>query len=288
MLFIVGLVVVFACVLGAYAVHGGHLGVLWQPGEFVIIFGAAIGATVIGSPMPLLKSLGGAFGTLVAGSPYQKKEPYMQLMGFFFELAKTMRTKGIKDVEQQIDHPHESVLFKKYPMMMKDHHLEAFICDNIRLIVMGSGAPHQLDELMDGELEIHHKERHALFGIFQGMADGMPALGIVAAVLGVIHTMGSITEPPEVLGHLIGAALVGTFSGVLLAYGVVGPMGKNLENAYAAEAAFYACVKVSILNFARQISPQMIVEFTRKAMPNDVKPSFAEAEEYITKTTAAG
>ncbi len=281
MLFIIGLIVVVTCVLVPYYLHGGHLGVLWQPAEFVIIFGAAIGAMIIASPMNVLKGLGGGFGILVAGSPFAKKEAYLQVLGFFFELSKLMRTKGIKEVEQQIDHPHESALFQKYPLIGKDHHVEQFICDNVRLIVMGSGNPNTLDELMDEELHQHHTERAAIYGAMSSMADGMPALGIVAAVLGVIHTMGSITEPPEVLGHLIGAALVGTFSGVLLSYGVVAPMAKNMEFGYAAEAAYYKCIKVAILNFARQTSPQMLAEFVRKHMPGDVKPSFQEAEEYL-------
>lgn len=281
MLFLIGTVFVIVCVLVPYALHGGHLGVLWQPAEFVIIFGAAIGAFIIGSPMTVIKGVGGGMKVMIAGVPYTKKQAYLELIGFFFELSKMMRAKGIKEVEQQIDHPHESALFQKYPTISKDHHVEQFICDNIRLIVMGSGAPHQLDELMDEELHQHHTERAAIYGAVSSMADGMPALGIVAAVLGVIHTMGSITEPPEVLGHLIGAALVGTFSGVLLSYGFVAPMAKNIEMAYGAEGAFYKCVKVAILNFARQISPQMIAEFTRKHIPNDVKPSFNEVEEYL-------
>ena len=281
MLFGIGAIVVFACVFGAYYVHGGHLPVLWQPSEFVIIIGAAVGAFIIGSPMAVIKGVGSGFGVMLKGTPYLSKQPYLELMGFFFELSKLMRTKGIKEVEQQIDHPHESALFQKYPSIGADHHVEQFICDNIRLIVMGSGNPNQLDELMDEELHIHHTERAAVYGAVQTMADGMPALGIVAAVLGVIHTMGSITEPPEVLGHLIGAALVGTFCGVLFSYGFIAPMGKNLENAYAAEAAYYKCAKIAILNFARQISPQMLAEFTRKHIPGAVKPSFSEAEEYL-------
>ncbi len=281
MLFLIGFVIVVGCVMGGYAAAGGHMGVLWQPFEFIIIIGAAIGGLVIGSPGPVLKGLGGGFKVLLTGLPYQKKGPYMELLGFFFELSKMMRTKGIKEVEQHIDHPHDSSLFQKYPSLMKDHHVESFLCDNIRLIVMGSGMPNQLEELMDEELHVHHTERAAIVGAMQGMADGMPALGIVAAVLGVIHTMGSITEPPEVLGHLIGAALVGTFSGVLIAYGFIGPMGKNMENAYASEAAFYLCMKIAILNFARQLSPQIIVEFTRKHMPASVRPSFQQSEEYL-------
>lgn len=288
MLFIIGLIVVIACVIGGYVMNNGHLGVLWQPTEFIIIIGAAVGGTIIGTPTAMLKQLGFAFKILLSGTPYSNKKAFLDLIGFFFELSKAMRSKGIKEVEQHIDHPHESALFSKYPTLHKDHHVEAFICDNVRLIVMGSGMPNQLDELMDEEIHIHHTERAALMGIFQTMADGMPALGIVAAVLGVIHTMGSITEPPEILGHLIGAALVGTFSGVLIAYGVVGPMSKNLEGAFAAEAAFYMCTKVAIVNFARQLSPQMIAEFTRKHMPSSVRPSFQEAEEYLNSIGTGG
>lgn len=287
MFFLIGMVVVIGCVIGGYTMNNGHLAVLWQPTEFIIIIGAAVGGTIIGSPPAVLKGLGGAFKMLLSGTPYSKKPAYMELMGFFFELSKLMRSKGIKEVEQQIDHPHDSALFQKYPAIAKDHHVEAFICDNVRLIVMGSGTPNQLEELMDEELAIHHHERAGLSGAFTTMADGMPALGIVAAVLGVIHTMGSITEPPEILGHLIGAALVGTFSGVLIAYGFVGPMAKNLEAAYAAEAAFYTCAKVAILNFARQLSPQMIAEYTRKHMPAAVRPSFQESEEYLNSLNAS-
>lgn len=281
MLFVIGFIVVVGCVLGAYAAYGGHLAVLWQPAEFIIIGGAATGAMIIGSPMWVLKGVGVGFGVLFKGVPHSKKPAYLEILGFFYELSKLMRTKGIKEVEQQIDHPHESALFQRYPTIAGDHHLTDFICDNIRLIVMGSGNPAQLDELMDEELHNHHTERAQIYGAFQNMADGMPALGIVAAVLGVIHTMGSITEPPEILGHLIGAALVGTFCGVLFSYGFIAPMGKNLEAAYGYEGAYYKCVKVAILNFARQLSPQVLVEYTRKHMPGDMKPTFQEAEEYI-------
>lgn len=154
MLFIIGFLIVCGCVAGGYLGAGGHFGVLWQPFEFIIIIGAAIGGLVIGSTGPILKGLGGGMKILLTGVPYQKKGPYMELLGFFFELSKMMRTKGIKEVEQHIDHPHDSALFQKYPSLMKDHHVEAFICDNVRLIVMGSGMPNQLEELMDEELHL--------------------------------------------------------------------------------------------------------------------------------------
>lgn len=288
MLFIIGLVLGLGSVVAGYLMHHGKLSVLWQPSEFIIIGGAAIGAFIIANPGHVLKACGGGFKVLLTGLPYHKKDTYMQIMGFFFELSKAMRTKGIKEVEQHIDHPHDSALFKKYPALTADHHVEAFICDNVRLIVMGSGLPNQLDELMDEEIHLHHTERHGIVNAFNNMADGMPALGIVAAVLGVIVTMGSITEPPEILGKLIGAALVGTFFGVLMSYGVIGPMAKNMEAQYAGEHAFYVCLKVAIVNFARQLSPQIICEFTRKQMPGNVRPSFQEAEEYLNKIGAGG
>lgn len=281
MLFIIGAIFVIACVLGGYIMHHGNLAVLWQPSEVIIIIGAAVGAFIIANPMHVIKGVGSAMGGVVGGSVFQKKDAYMQLVGFFFELSKMMRTKGIKEVEQQIDHPHESQLFQRYPLLTKDHHVEQFICDNVRLIVMGSGNPMQLDELMDEEIHNHHTERAAIAGAVQAMGDGMPALGIVAAVLGVIITMGSITEPPEVLGKLIGAALVGTFLGVLVAYGYINPLAKNMENLFAAEHSFYLCTKAAILNFARQLSPQVIAEYTRKGMPGNVRPSFGEMEEYL-------
>jgi chemotaxis protein MotA len=281
MLFIIGAVFVIACVLGGYVMHHGNLAVLWQPSEVIIIIGAAVGAFIIANPMHVIKAVGSTMGVVVSGSIFQKKEAFIQLVGFFFELSKMMRTKGIKEVEQQIDHPHESQLFQKYPLLTKDHHVEQFICDNIRLIVMGAANPMQLDELMDEEIHNHHTERALISGAVQAMGDGMPALGIVAAVLGVIITMGSITEPPEVLGKLIGAALVGTFLGVLVAYGYINPLSKNMENIFAAEHSFYLCIKVAILSFARQLSPQVIAEYTRKHMPGNVRPSFSELEEYL-------
>lgn len=281
MLFLIGAVFVISCVLTGYVMHHGDLAVLWQPTEFIIIIGAAIGGFIIANPMHVIKGTGGAMKYVIAGHPLAKKTAYMELVGFFFELSKLMRTKGIKEVETHIDHPHDSALFQKYPSLMKDHHLEQFICDNVRLIVMGSGNPHQLDELMDEEMHVHHTERHAQMGSIQAMGDAMPALGIVAAVLGVIVTMGSIDQPPAILGKLIGAALVGTFLGVLVAYGYLNPLAKNLEAIFAAEHNYYACTKVAILNFARQLSPQLIAEFTRKSMPGNVKPSFQEMEEYL-------
>jgi chemotaxis protein MotA len=281
MLFIIGAVFVISCVLGGYIMHHGDLKVLWQPSEVVIIIGAAIGAFIIANPMHVIKGVGGAMKLVLAGTPVAKKDAYMQLIGFFYELSKAMRTKGIKEVEQHIDHPHESALFQKYPLLMKDHHVEQFICDNVRLIVMGASNPAQLDELMDEEIHNHHTERHVIMGAIQGMGDGMPALGIVAAVLGVIVTMGSIDQPPTVLGKLIGAALVGTFLGVLVAYGYLNPLAKNMESIFDAEHRFYLCTKVAILNFARQTSPQMIAEYVRKHVPGSLKPSFQEVEEYL-------
>ncbi len=208
---IVGSIIVILCVFGGYAAMGGKLGVLWQPFEFVIILGAAIGAFVIGNPGPVLKAVPSMFGTLMKGPKY-KQEDYVELLGMQYSLYKLIKQKGMLAIEQHIENPHDSSLFNAFPSFANNHHAVEFVCDYMRMLTMGANNVHEIDALMDEELETHHQEQERIVGAMQSIADGTPALGIVAAVLGVIKTMGSITEPPEVLGHLIGGALVGTSS----------------------------------------------------------------------------
>lgn len=285
MLFIVGTLIVIGCVIGGYMAGGGHLDVLWQPLEFLIIFGAGIGGFVIANPMPIIKGTLKGFGLLIKGSPYtpQRYEELLTMMGAFFKLV---RTKGVLAVESHIENPHESTFFEKYPGFYKDHHAVEFFCDYMRLISLGTTDPNMMEDLLNAELEAHHKEMHQVSGAVATIADGMPALGIVAAVLGVIHTMGSITEPPEILGHLIGAALVGTFSGVLIAYGFVGPMAKSMENTFDAEGRYYDCIKQGIMGYLNNQSPVIIVELARKTLFHDVRPGFAQMEEAMANAPA--
>ena len=239
MLFIVGLLIVFGSVIGGYLGGGGHMAVLFQPFELVIIFGAALGSFVIANPLPVVIGTLKSMGPLLKGSSL-KKESYIELLSMLFAVFKLAKTKGDLALESHIDNPEESALFGAYPGFVNNHHAVEFICDNLRIFTLGGGNPHELEAIMDVEQEAMHAERHAVTAAVTTVSDAMPALGIVAAVLGVIHTMGSIAEPPEVLGHLIGAALVGTFSGILFAYGMVGPIAKSLESTFAAEAAYAA------------------------------------------------
>jgi len=274
---IIGVIVVFACVFGGYSAMGGHVEVLWQPFEFVIILGAAIGAFIIGNTGPVLKAVPSMFGTLIKG-PKFNKAAYVELLGVQFAMYKLIQQKGILGIEPHIEDPHNSTLFNAFPSFAKNHHAVEFVCDYMRMVTMGSNNVHEMDALMDEELETHHQEQERIVSSMQSIADGNPALGIVAAVLGVIKTMGAITEPPEVLGHLIGGALVGTFFGVFVAYGFFGPMAQSLKNIFEAESKYYLSLKVGLLAHIGGQPPVMAVEFARKALMSEVRPTFAEVE----------
>lgn len=274
----IGCLVVVACVLTGYMAVGGHLDVLWQPFEFLIIIGAAIGAFITSNPLPVLKGVGAGLGAAAKGPPF-KKADYLELLSMLFAVFKLAKSKGNLALEQHIENPGESTLFKQFPGVAKNHHAVEFICDYLRLVTLGTENVHEMEALIDSELETHHNEKHRIAAAVQNMADGTPALGIVAAVLGVIHTMGSITEPPAVLGHLIGGALVGTFVGVLLAYGFIGPVANAMNAAFNAEAKYLECIKAGLLAHIAGHPPAVSVEFARKALLSDVRPDFKELEE---------
>ena len=278
MLVIVGAIIVIVSVIGGYAIPGGHLGVLFQPYEFLIILGAAIGAFLTSNTKTILAGVGKSFGRMLKG-PKHKKDGFGELLSLLHQLFKLAKSKGNLALEQHIENPSESNLFEQFPLVLADHHAMDFLCDYLRLLTMGSENPHELEALMDQDLETHHHEETAVAGALNAMGDGLPALGIVAAVLGVIHTMGSITEPPEVLGHLIGAALVGTFFGILMSYGFVAPMASALTNIIEADSKFFQCMKAGMLAHVAGHPPVISVEFARKILPSDVRPSFAELEE---------
>ena len=241
MFFIIGVVIVIGSILGGYMPHG-DLAVLYQPLEVLIILGSAIGAFVISNPSTVVIGTLKQCSRLLKGSPY-KKDNYIDLLTMMYSLFKLAKSKGALALEPHIENPEESTLFQQYPKFLNNRHAVEFLCDSLRLITMGSENPHQLAEMMDEDIETLAHEAESVAHAVTTMSDGLPAFGIVAAVLGVIVTMGSITEPPEVLGALIGGALVGTFLGILMAYGFVGPMGKNLENYSAAEMKYFHCLK---------------------------------------------
>ena len=275
---IVGILVVFLCVFGGYSAMGGHLEVLWQPFEYVIILGAAIGAYVIANSGAVLKQTGSIFGTLFKGPKYNKAA-YVELLGMQFSMYKLIQSKGILALEQHIENPHDSTLFNRFPNFAKNHHAVEFVCDYMRMVTLGANNVHEIEALMDEELETHHQEQERLVSAVQALADGTPALGIVAAVLGVIKTMGAISEPPEVLGHLIGGALVGTFFGVFVAYGFFGPFAQSLKSKFESESKYFLSLKTGLLAHISGQVPVMAVEFARKALLSEDRPSFAEVDE---------
>ncbi|WP_108459936.1 flagellar motor stator protein MotA [Devosia naphthalenivorans] len=283
---LVGILIVVGSVMGGYAGVGGHFQVLWQPFEFIIILGAAIGAFVIGNTGPVIKGTLSALGTLFKGPKYNKAA-YVELLGMQFTLFKLVQSKGILALEQHIENPRESALFNRFPTFANNHHAVEFVCDYLRMVTLGSNNVHEMEALMDEELETHHQEQHRIVSAMQALADGTPALGIVAAVLGVIHTMGAISEPPEVLGHMIGGALVGTFFGVFVAYGFFAPFAQSLNNIYQAEAKYFLSLKVGLLAHISGQVPVMAIEFARKALLSEDRPTFAEVDEATANLSAA-
>jgi len=280
MFVIIGWVVVVACVIGGYMAMGGKLGPLWQPFELVIIGGAGVGAYIVANPKYVLSQSGRAFKAALKGPKYNKDD-YLELLSLMYAIFKLAKTKGMLAIESHIERPEESSLFQAFPKFSSDHHALEFLCDYLRMMTLGTDNPHELADLLDEELETHHAEDAQIAGAYQVMGDGFPALGIVAAVLGIIKTMGSITEPPEVLGKLIGGALVGTFLGIFLAYGIVSPLAVAMNNVFAADAKYLACIKAGLLAHVSGYAPAVSVEFARKILMSKDRPSFFEVEEAV-------
>ncbi|HXP98070.1 MAG TPA: flagellar motor stator protein MotA [Telmatospirillum sp.] len=281
MLVIVGVAVTILSVLGGYIGNGGEIGVLIQPFEWLIILGAAIGGFIIGNPKEVVFGFGKAMGTMVKGSRLNKAS-YLETLSVLYALFKLAKTKGDLALESHVEKPDDSSLFQKFPKFSSDHHTMEFLCDYLRLLTLGTNNAHEVESIIDAEIESHHHEISTIANAINTMADAMPALGIVAAVLGVIHTMGSITEPPEVLGHLIGAALCGTFMGVLLSYGLFAPFARILDIIYKTESDYLNCIKNCLLAHMMGYAPQVSIEFGRKTLPPHMRPSFMEVEETVT------
>ena len=282
MLQIGGLVVLFACVFGGFIWSGGSLGVVLEavPHEVLTIGGAAVAALLIGGSMYTLKKMGGEVAKVISG-PKWKTSDFRDLLCLLFLLTKTMKSKGLIALEAHIEKPSESSIFKRYPRITKDHFALTFICDTLRMMTMSLEDPHQVEAAMEKQLEKHHHEALSTATALTTMADGLPALGIVAAVLGVIKTMGAISEPPEVLGRMIGSALVGTFMGVFLAYGIVGPISVRLKTIIDEEALFYNVIRDILVAHLHGNAAQVSVEIGRGSVPSEAQPSFAELEESL-------
>jgi len=280
MFVIIGIVVVLGAIVGGYLMEHGNLKVLIQPAELLIIGGAAIGTVLIANPLHILKKMVGGLTGLLKGSPYGKAK-YLESLKMLFELFSRARKEGLMALETDSDNPKESPVFSKYPAFLKDHHVLAFVCDTIRMASMGGVEPFDMDQMMELDMEVHHHEASIPVASLSTMADSLPGLGIVAAVLGVVITMGALGGPPEEIGHKVAAALVGTFLGILLCYGFVGPVASNMAKNTDDEHAYYHVLRVVIVSFVKGSPPSIAVEFGRRAIPNHQRPTFEETDKYI-------
>jgi len=286
MITIIGLVVVIGSVLGGFLMAGGNPASLLQPSEIVVIMGTALGTVLASTPAPVLKNTGSKLGALFAPSPFTKKL-YLESLKLLYEIFQTARKDGLVAIESHIEKPKDSALFKRYPAVLHEHHAVEFLCDSLRLVLVGSVPPHDLEGLMDSEIDVHHENEAKTVGVLQKVADALPGIGIVAAVLGIVVTMGAIAGPIEAIGHHVGAALTGTLMGVLFAYGFLGPLSTGLEHVNSAESRYYAFIKSAVVAFAKGFSPIVAAEFARRSIFSEDRPSFAEMESAVKEKRAA-
>ncbi len=280
MFVLVGYAVILGAVFGGFAMAGGHLGSLLQPVELLMIFGSAAGAFLVANPSKVIKSTLKALPSLFRGSRYTKSL-YMETLALLFEILAKVRKEGLMSIEGDVESPDQSPIFSKYPMVTSDHHVVEFLTDYLRLMVGGNLNAFEIENLMDNELETHHEEGSVPIHAIEKMGDALPAFGIVAAVMGVVHTMESVGIPPAELGKLIAAALVGTFLGILLAYGFVGPLATLLQHKLDESTKMLQCIKVTLLASLNGYAPQVAVEFGRKVLCSTERPTFIELEEDV-------
>ncbi len=280
MLIIIGALVVIASVLGGYVLSHGELAALWQPYEVLIIGGAAFGAFLISNPVRTIKSVGKSFPRLFVGSPFDRLF-FLDLLTLMYDLFDKARRGGVMSIEADVDDPQNSEIFNRYPSVLRQADITDYVADYLRIVSTGSMPPHELEGLMDMEIETRLSELEKPADAVNRVADALPGFGIVAAVLGIVITMKSLGGPPEELGVHVAAALVGTFLGILAAYGFVGPLGYSLHQLAAQEIKAYEAVKVSILATMGGMAPQLAIEFGRKALNSDVRPTFQELNDYV-------
>jgi len=283
--FAIGLVIAIGCILGGYAALGGHMAVLMQPYEFIIIAGAALGIFIVANTMTVITDCGRAFLEAMLDK-VPKPRDYLDVLGVLHALMRELRAKSRSEVEGHFDNPQESEIFKAFPKLLADADLVTFICDYGRLIIIGNARPHEVEALMDEEIETLSHDRYKPVHALQAVADGLPALGIVAAVLGIIHAMGALDQSPETLGGLIGAALVGTFAGIFLSYAIVAPMAQKIKSVRQKQLKLFTLVKQSLLAFMNGAMPQVAVEFGRKTIPAKERPTIDVVENETTPGAA--
>ena len=279
---IIGVVVAFGAVLAGFMMEKGPLLVLMQPSEFVIIFGAAIGTLLAANPMHILKKIASSLTGVLSGSKFSKNR-YIETLKMMFNLFNKARKDGLVGIESDVEEPEKSPVFSKYPAFLKDEHVRSFVCDTMRTAITGGATPFDVDQMMELDMDVHHAGLTNPTSALTAMADALPGLGIVAAVLGVVVTMSSLGGPPEEIGHKVASALVGTFLGILLCYGMVGPLAANLGKLVEDENSYYHVLRVVMLSFIKGMSPLLAIEMGRRAIPGHVRPSFQEVEKACRK-----
>ena len=285
MTFVLGVVIVCVCLLGSFVAMGGHLGVLWQPFEYVIILGSAIGTFFVANPMKVVKDVAkGIMEAIKESMP--KRTDYLDILALLFVLLREMRGKTKSEMEVHVDNPAESEIFKAYPSVLKNEDLTTFICDYCRLILIGSARSHEIESLMDEEIQTIMRDKLKAYAAITAVSDALPALGIVAAVLGVIKAMGALDQPPEVLGHLIAAALVGTFAGILFSYGLFGPLAAKVKIVREKKARIFVIVKQTLIAYMNGSMPQTAVEYGRKVVSSYERPTVGELEQATIDATS--
>jgi len=283
---IIGILIVFGAVAGGYLMEHGHIKVLLQPAELIIIGGAAVGTVLVANPMHILKKIAGGLSGVFGGSKFTKQR-YLESLKMMYDLLNKARKDGIVALEADVEDPAKSAIFSKYPVFIKDHHVRDFVCDTLRMSVSGGVDPFEIDQMMELDMDVHHHGATQPVAALSNMADSLPGLGIVAAVLGVVITMGALGGPPEEIGQKVAAALVGTFLGILLCYGLVGPFAANMAKTADDEHAYYHVLRVLMTSFMKGSPPIMAVEVARRAIPAHVRPSFKELEKTCRSTAGA-
>jgi chemotaxis protein MotA len=277
MIAILGIFLVFAAVIGGFLMEKGHMAVLLQPAELLIIAGAASGTLLVANPLRILKAIAAGLAGVLKGAPFTK-ERYLDTLKMMYQFLNKVRKEGLLAVEMDVEKPAESLIFKNYPVFLADHHALDFLCDTLRTAITGGVEPFDMDQMMELDMEVHHHAAIQPIDALTTVADSLPGLGIVAAVLGVVITMGSLGGPPEEIGKHVAAALVGTFLGILLCYGLVGPLSSNMRKTTEEENEYLHVLRVLLLSFLKGAAPMIAIEMARRAIPAYVRPSFDEME----------
>ena len=283
---IIGIVIVFGAVVGGFLMEKGHLSVLVQPAELLIIGGASIGTLLIGNPLHILKGIVSSLKGVLTGSKLDKPR-YLNLLRMMYVFLNKVRKEGLLSVENDVEKPKESTIFKAFPEFLADHHALDFVCDTLRMAITGGVDPFDMDQMMELDMEVHHQEASQPVNALNTVADALPGLGIVAAVLGVVITMGALGGPPEEIGEKVAAALVGTFLGVLLCYGLVGPLSANMSKAIDEHNDYLHVMRVLLLAFLKGSAPILAIEMGRRAIPARVRPTFDEMEKFCKQQSDA-